>query len=332
MITFLCNGEKWRHIGAIRKLALKHGFRYYITDSVSDVGKVLAQLEDKKVEIICVLGGDGTLCQLLTPICLNRENVGKDARPMPAIAILGGGTMNEVFHELQMRGSPREVAQRVISGAKTENLKIKKYPLLRIEHCGVVTFGSLFAFGPIVLLLKRYTDGGRNVLQAFSTFVNSASAAILGRPKSFKSLMDSVPVEIVVNSLKMEMDNVSGFLAGTIPRIVFGLRPFLGETPEELIDTKKFYTVFTSLKPFQIVAGLPYFSRVSAWNKTLPLVGQVIEELFLPAKVYYNLPVKSLRIKVSQGFYTVDGEIFIVEPWKPIVITQGPVVSFVCPE
>ena len=62
MVTFLCNGEKWDHIGPLRDLALEYGYRYVITDSVEDLGRILPDtVKSGKTKAICILGGDGTI-------------------------------------------------------------------------------------------------------------------------------------------------------------------------------------------------------------------------------------------------------------------------------
>lgn len=323
MIAFLCNGEKWEHIGEIRKLALDYGFHYYITDSISEVSEVFAKVAEEKIKIICILGGDGTICQWVTPIFRNK-NVS------PIIGVLGGGTMNNLKEILALKGDPLEIAQKIILAAKKNDLPAKTAPLLKVEHAGDVYFGFMFVLGPIVRLLKKYTDDKRNIVRAFLTACGASCASLFKWPKRYYDLIYSTKARVeiikgdsfdgseIINSHKM-----TGILASTVKRTIFGFYPFLGPTPSKNSD--KFYTIISSLVPSEIIKALPYLAYLHFWEKwKIDFTGRFSYEFF-------NRPCKSLSIETEEKIFTIDGEIFEIKKDLPIKISLGPEVSLYSP-
>ncbi len=125
VVTFLCNGEKWDHIGPLRDLALEYGYRYVITDSVEDLGRILPDtVKSGKTKAICILGGDGTIYHFINPLLQSIEK--DDSLSCPPIAVLGGGTMNGLFRYLDGKGTPDEIARRVVRRVQRGNLQTKK--------------------------------------------------------------------------------------------------------------------------------------------------------------------------------------------------------------
>lgn len=327
MIAFLCNGEKWKYIGKLRKIALASGFHYYITDSVAQISEALAEMAENQIQIICVLGGDGTICQLVSAIFRRKERLKQSSLP-PKIAVLGGGTMNNLFSVLKLRGSPDYLAKKVVEEATANQLKTTKLPLLRVTHNGQVYFGFTFVLGPIVRLLKKYTDNQRNFSRAIMTTVLACSAATVKWPKNFTSLIKPFEAQILVNNRKIQFDNLSVVMASTVRRIAFGFYPFLGN--EFLVSPEfgQFYTIICGLPPNEIVAKIFYLGYLHFWDNFFALSASG-----LPARnQYFNQPVNNLRIKnPSENIFTIDGEIFSIQKGKEITVSFGPEIFLVCP-
>jgi hypothetical protein len=323
MIVFFCNGEKWEHIGAICKIALKSGYHYYITDSVVEVSEILARIVKDKVKIVCVLGGDGTICQLVSAI-FRQQELTKEEWTVPQIAVLGGGTMNNLFYILKNKGSPPKVAQKIVSGYQTNNLKINKIPLLRLEHNGKIYFGFMFVLGPIVRLLKKYTDDERSVYKAALTAGFSCLAALTKKPKSFASLIYPAKSKIIIDGkTELPFSEITGVLASTVSRTVFGFRPFLGE--EEKISScfRKLYTIASGLSPKELVLKIPYLGKAQFWQKYFPSL-PLFENRF-----YFNQLSSSIVITTDENFFTIDGEIFEIQKNKEIKLSFGPEIPLI---
>ncbi|MEW6407518.1 MAG: acylglycerol kinase family protein [Patescibacteria group bacterium] len=325
MIAFLCNGEKWKYIGKLRKIALTFGFHYYITDSVAQISEVLAEMAENQIQIICVLGGDGTICQLVSAVFRRRERLKQSSLP-PKIAVLGGGTMNNLFSVLKLRGPPDHLAKKIVEEATNSQLKVIKLPLLRVTHNGQVYFGFTFILGPIVRLLKQYTDNQRNFSRAMMTAVLACSAATVKWPKNFTSLIKPFEAQILVNDRRIQFNNLSGILASTVRRTAFGFYPFLGN--EFLVSPKfdRFYTIICGLSPNEIVAKIFYLGYLHFWDIFFPSSG------LRARNQYFNQPVNNLRIRnPSEDIFTIDGEIFPIQKGKEITVSFGPEISLVCP-
>lgn len=68
-------------------------------------------MAENQIQIICVLGGDGTICQLVGAIFRRREAL-KQSSPPPEIAVLGGGTMNNLYYVLNKLRGPQIIWQK----------------------------------------------------------------------------------------------------------------------------------------------------------------------------------------------------------------------------
>lgn len=327
MVTFLCNGEKWDHIGPLRDLALEYGYRYVITDSVEDLGRILPDtVKSGKTKVICILGGDGTIYHFINPLLQSIEQ--DDSPSCPPIAVLGGGTMNSLFRHLDGKGTPEEIARRVVRRVQRGNLQTRKMPLLRIEHAGQIYFGFTFCIGPIVRLLKKYTDEQRNFRNALWTAIGASLASTLGWPISFKRLIHPMNTSVIINdSEKCPLPEITGVVVSIMPRTIFGFYPFMSNTAGGVLPTKEFFSIISGLKPFEIVARLPCLAFCGLWQE---LKVNIPKALFNNPR-HLNRPVRSLKIDSEEKIFTIDGEIFVAEPEQPIVITQGPEISLVYP-
>lgn len=327
MVTFLCNGEKWDHIGPLRDLALEYGHRYVITDSIEDIGRILPEvIKSGKTKVIGILGGDGTIFQVINPLLRDMDN--DKTLSCPPIAILGGGTMNGLFRYLGGKGSPEEVARRIVRKTQRENLQTRRMPLLRIEHAGQIYFGFTFCVGPIVRLLKKYTDEQRNVGNAVWTAVGSSLASVTGWPISFKRLIYPMSASVIINdSEKCSFAETTGLLAATMPRTIFGFHPFASGEPDGTLQTGEFFSIISGLKSFEIIARLPYLAFCGLWQELRIKIPKVLAD----DPRYLNRPVQSLKIDGRESFFTVDGEVIIAEPNQSIIITRGPELALVYP-
>src|SRR5690349_19758362 len=69
-----------------------------LTESLEHLSKVAAEFHQKKIDILAINGGDGTISRTLTAIV--NEYKGD---PLPPIALLRGGTMNVLAQNLGVK-------------------------------------------------------------------------------------------------------------------------------------------------------------------------------------------------------------------------------------
>lgn len=308
MPAFLCNGDKRRWAGKIGDFAREYGYPYFITTSVDAVGGVLSDLAANGAGFTGVLGGDGTLQQYITAA------LRRDSTTSLTIAPLGAGTMEQARKWLGWRGTPLQVARQVTRAYQKGELRIREVPVLKVEHAGTVRYGFMFLLGPFVRLLAEYDRQGRSLRQACTTAIWSSLAALTGWPKEYKRLIH--PAQVAITADGDEQPNFSRptiVIASILSRMEFDVRPFLPSG--DSLEHDRFYTILSTLPPAQVVTHIPRFRR-----------GRVPE-----GERLFNRPCAEMTLRTSEKLFTLDGELFDIEPGELITVTIGPTVRLVVP-
>src|SRR5437867_5089682 len=80
----------------------------HITTSLAELDAAIVSLRDQRVEVLAVLGGDGTLHHAVDAL-LRHYPSEAGSLATPIVLALGGGTMNGVPRALGTRGRPEDV-------------------------------------------------------------------------------------------------------------------------------------------------------------------------------------------------------------------------------
>ncbi len=131
-IVLVCNpraGGRWKQLAGILDSAEAQKVRRIVTDSIDDIGPALADL-GRKVGLVVIYGGDGTIQQILTDIF----RTGDGTWTGPALAMVGGGTMNLTSRWCGWREAPEENFVQLVHDALTDKLATREVPMMKIQQ------------------------------------------------------------------------------------------------------------------------------------------------------------------------------------------------------
>lgn len=123
--------------------------RLEVTNNIGDLERVAAEFKSKKIEILAINGGDGTICRTLTAFIKVYKN-----DPLPKVALLKGGTINVLANNLSISGTPEQILYRMVEIYSNVEKDFETQILTSIEVEG--TYGFLFGNGAASSFLKEY--------------------------------------------------------------------------------------------------------------------------------------------------------------------------------
>jgi len=328
-IVLVCNpraGGRWRQLAGVLDSAEAQHVRRIVTDSIDDIGPALSSL-GRRVKLVIIYGGDGTIQQILTDIFRSTDGQWSG----PAFAMVGGGTMNLTARWCGWRDSPDENFRRVVHDALTDNLATREVPLLRIEQGDRVEYGFLFAAGSPIRVLNEYEHGRKGKLSALVFFARTTVNAFRPNAGLIESSLEQMRAEIVLDGEVLPYREFAMTACSITGTLQIGMEPFVGERGGET-----FYCFAYAASPREIAILLPLLARgiIPIDPKSLlQPVSQLTHiglsylgkgKLPLPLDPrYVNRPVKEYVLRTDEAVFTIDGEIFSSNG-QPIRITTGP--------
>ena len=316
-IVLICNpraGGRWKELATILDSDEAQHVRRIVTDSVSDIGPAVSQL-DRDAKLLCVYGGDGTVQRIL-------DQMRPGAEEETVIAILGGGTMNVTSRWLGYGRNTGRNFRHVVNGFRSGDLLLKEVPLMEITAGSRKHLGFTFGMGPIVRILDAYERGQKGKVAAIKIGLQSAAAAWL-KLGGFRDMLQEMEATVTLDGEALPYDKFSALFANVTGQINPGIEPFVDERTRE-----SFYTAAYAVSPREFALALPFIARgllpldlttlITAWK------GRNQEEgSSLPTDPrYVNRPVSELVIDTDEPIYTVDGEI-LKKPDGPITVRIG---------
>lgn len=293
-----------------------------------DVKGTLLELKFNGIQIIFVIGGDGTIRNLIDGIVNSSEFSFK-------VVILGGGTMNAIAYKIGWSNSPYKNFIRFLSEYDPEifgkkSLKSKNklrefhFSPLKIVQGNIAHYGSYLFFGPPAKVIANVYDRNHSVAKGVWVVLISLFAALFGFPRQYKKLYQSMPINFIkvgekqISQKKISLFGVSVFrrllcanLNGIgIPLIV----PFKGNQTND-----QFFLISYDL-PFWQIPLLLFFIIIGLFPRR-------------SNNLLLNQPTKSaVLILPNEEIAVIDGEsrIFLAE--KEIHISLLPrQIIFLCP-
>ena len=145
--------------------------------------RVVRQLREREIDVVCVNGGDGTLHKALSAIVKVYADgaQGEALRRvrLPQIAILKSGTVNTMARNVGVRASAREVLAHVV-----ESWHARRPLPVEERTCVVVNgehSGFLFGTGVLYRFMKMYYEGGDpSATKALRLVAQVVGSAIVG--------------------------------------------------------------------------------------------------------------------------------------------------------
>jgi diacylglycerol kinase family enzyme len=270
------------------------------------LAEAVERFRTRRVDLLAVNGGDGTTHLAVT--ALARAWGGE---PLPMLALLRGGAMNTVAHAHGIRGTPeallRALVERRRSGAP---LRTVDRDLLAVSADGTPErLGFLFGTGAVVRFLEAYYRSARpGPATAAALLVRAVVSALLGG-RLAAALIERAPLRIVADAEEWPDERYAAVLAGSVPELGFGSKPFArcAEQPGF------FHAVGVTAPLLPLALCLPRLRAGRPWRRRHAL-DEVARQLVLTS---------------HRPRYTVDGELYQAE--ERVTVSTGPGVEVVVP-
>lgn len=189
----------------------------HATHDVLDVERIAQDFKDRNVDILGISGGDGTNhCTLTSFIKVYGET------PLPKIAFLRGGTMNNVSNCLGIKGTPEQILANLIRKYDSHE-EFKTAELDMIAANG--EYGFLFGMGVVERFLTEYYTAKGSPLRAAWVLVRCILSQIFRTP-FVDELFERFDAKITVDGVTWPYRNYNIVHAGTVETYGLGFDPF----------------------------------------------------------------------------------------------------------
>lgn len=331
-VVLLCNpraGGRWRALADVLDSPEARGARRIVTDEIDDVRQAITSL-GQTVKLLCIYGGDGTIQRVIDDL-LRVQGDGIATHQLPALAILGGGTMNVTARWCGMRDEPGDNFQAVMRAYQADRLLFREVPLLAVTQGGATNFGFTFGAGPLIRILERYESGGKGHLAAIGLGLRSIAAALTRLPGSYRDMLNEMTAEVTVDGQRLPYERFAAFFANVTGAINPFVEPFVGERTRDSFHFLAYAVSsreFATLAPMLARAKLPIDPR-SLLRPTQNL-RQILRSLRGKGELpldprYVNQPARRLRLRTNERHCTIDGELFPLVDGT-VEVTLGPTV------
>lgn len=265
------------------------------TRSVEDIDRLALEFRRREIEILGISGGDGTLHTTLTSFINAYQGT-----PLPKIAFLRGGTMNNTAGCLGIRGRPERILSDLILKYHHDEL-FQTTPLDLMNVNG--KFGFIFGMGVVERFIEHYervkVPTPTRAALLLSRYVLSAMA----NGKDACRLCRRFDATVTVGDEVLSFRNYTMLFAGTIETLGLGFRPM----PRARHIPGQFELVGVSSTPRRFLANLvpAFLKRPLTSPNVLDRVGKsAVVELAepLPYTIDGDTPeAPASRIEISMG-------------------------------
>lgn len=288
----------------IKKLGFIVGDRgsCHATETLDQVRELAQEFKQRDIDILGISGGDGTNHRTLSTFV---EIYGD--KPLPKVALLRGGTMNNLANQMGISGSPEKILSNLILKYH-ENIPFAETQLNMVRVNGA--YGFLFGMG----LITRFIDVYQNVEGGPSP---ARGAMLLGRAmfsamfngKFSRHICERFDARLYIDGKRMPFKNYMMIFSGTMSTLGFNFRPL--------------YRATSSPGQFQAVA-------ISATGRHLL---STFPRAFLakPAKSenYIDEMCSNMVLEFDRPMpYTIDGD-SPDHPSQRIEIAAGPLLTMI---
>lgn len=309
-VGILCNpssGRNRKRLDAVRQAAAEiRNAIYWEASSDLELGSVLDAFAGENIEVLAVVGGDGTLHATLNHIFGSRP-----FSKLPLLALIPGGTTNMTAIDLGLRGNPDRALLSLKRQLRTSTSPAtRSRNILRIERQGATTlYGMFFGAGIIANGVNVFTprvqqmgiDGG--IASGIET-IRYLLGQFLGRTGESLS-----PVEALIRENESEERNGNFLLifATVLDRLLLGMRPYWGQ------EESAIHVTLVRQSPQHLWRSLP---------SLLTGRGTMLKE----EHGYHSRNLRTLELDM-EGNFVVDGELYRADNiYGPVRIsTVGPV-------
>ena len=291
-----------KHLRAIEEyLRTQNSVCHTRLDVFADLRSVLQEFSARKIEILVVNGGDGTISAVLTEIYEHEifEHI-------PVIAILPGGTSNTIAGDVGLKGDRVAALQRLVDTvtASTVEAHIQIRPLLSVHYdpARPAVVGMFFGTAAIcdAISLRRRIFPQKWIPDALAGALTLAAVlanVVVGR---IEKVLPGRPIEIVSDGETSD-GTFSLLMVTTLERIFLRSKPFWGTRNGQLRMTA-------------IESPAPGLAR----HAYRLLYGR--DKADLPSDFYQSVNANRIELKMRCPF-NLDGELFQPMADCPVILT-----------
>ncbi len=257
---------------------------------------------DKRADVLCIHGGDGTVHQTFTALW----KVYGEHTPYPHIAILKGGTMNNIARNVGVSfwSSAQSLLRDLVSDKPMQ--VCTRHPLIIDESQSGFIYGNA-ALAPF--LEDYYTGRPPSPAKGFWMFCKTTWSAIFNTAYS-QRILKPVPMNISIDGESVPNNAYTMLGLSTVADLGFYFRPFYNT----FVDPSSLQLIAMTCSPLHIVKVLPqlWLAKPTRKNYILDRVGKEIH-------FEYDSP----------QVITIDGDVY--PPKSSETIRVGPAVQFLHP-
>lgn len=269
----------------------------HATDTMDQVRELAHEFKERGIDILGISGGDGTNHRTLSTFI---EVYGETK--LPRIALLRGGTMNNLAGQLGVKGASEKILSNLILKFH-EGLPFTETKINMIKVNGL--YGFLFGMGLISRFIDIYqdVDGGPTPARGAWLLVRGMLSSVFNG-RFAQQLSERFDARLFLDDREMPFRNYTAIFAGTMHTVGFGFKPLYRATKVP----GQFQTVAISATGRQILMTFP------------------CALLARPANSEHYVDEMSSRMVLKLGRpmpYTIDGDT-PESPADHIEITLGP--------
>ncbi len=258
------------------------------THSPDELESVAHGFAERGVELVGIIGGDGTNLAVLTALVGAYRSGGSNK--LPLVALLRGGTVNTVAQNLCISGAPDALLARLVRGLDERTLRTRPQDLLQVNQ----RFGFLFAAAMGARFLEAYYDSPRpGPLWAGLLALRTVGSSLVTGPFARK-LFRPLPVDLEVNGAHIPIGPLRLFICSTVPDVGIGMRVAwqAGTVPGQFhLVASRLSTVAMALQLPSVLTGRALYSWRSEHH---------LDRLATHVKAHFAEP----------EVYTFDGELY----------------------
>ena len=299
MIVALINPSACRSHGAEIAHALAGSsprMRLVISDSDDDVDELVRTTLVQRTELLVVVGGDGTLLNLLTRF----DAVGQLAA-VPPLLVLPAGDMNTTAKALVGQRRPEVLGPRILHAWTRGVRRLHRMPILRLAIEGQPDrVGVTVSLGAVARTHRDYEESARKGPPAITELLLKLALQQLASERFRR-----IPGPFELDDGFLDLPSISAGLLSPLPGFFVGIRPFPGV---RTVCRDGFHATFSDLGAYATQASM---------------IALVRGHMPAGARIHHGLHRRlAWTSDESEDVVAIDGEMVTVPPRTRVVIEQ----------
>lgn len=274
-----------------------------------DVYDALMDFARRKVNILVISGGDGTVQAVLTVLFRHHPFT-----THPQLIVLAGGTTNMIAGDVGIPGNQEKALLRLLQWVQAGNGSVTRIqrPILRLQVPGhEVKYGMFFGAASISQGVQYYRRNLHNKrLRGVPGICLTLVRYLWGAIRQRKQYAVSTHITVRLNKQLLHKEDFMLLFVSTLDQLFFGLRPFWGIESGPLR--------FTAVR-----------SRARYLLRVLPVLARGrMTEKGTSENGYFSHNVDEVELYIAENV-ALDGEIYTPESGqKPTLLQYGGTINF----